>query len=126
MWQKQLKDENTENTEATANNSEVSSTNGEASGKGPSVEEVAVNKPNAVEEVATTVEPDQPEAPNTPDGSDIQHSPSPENSTDSLNTPSEGAQTISDELTKETEAVGTPAGQGSKSKKKKKKKGKKN
>ncbi|KAG2181371.1 hypothetical protein INT43_008954 [Umbelopsis isabellina] len=123
MWQKQLKDENTE---ATANNSEVSSTNGEPSDKGPSVEEAAVNKPNAVDEAVAAAEPDQPEAPNTPDGSDIQRSPSLENSTDSLNTPSEEAQTNSDELAKETEVVNTPAGQGSKSKKKKKKKGKKN
>jgi ATP-binding cassette subfamily B (MDR/TAP) protein 6 len=124
MWQKQLKDENTE---ATANNSEVNSTNGESSGKDYSVEDETVNKPNEVEQVVAATEPDAPQPPNTPDITpNNQPSPSPESSADSPNTPSEEAQTNSDDLSKETEAASAPAGQGSKSKKKKKKKGKKN
>jgi hypothetical protein len=148
MWQKQLKDENTE---TTANNSEVNSTVGEASdSKGNKAEEEAVHKPNesdanvtpdktfaqaAADVSETAIEASKDDDDSRPEeeepGSPYTADDSPESPNESANTPDEVESTVQtandgNESTGVDSAAG-PAGQAGKTKKKKKKnKGKKN
>jgi hypothetical protein len=143
MWQKQLKDENTE---TTANNSETNSTVGEPSDAQVDKNvEVVIHKPDennaeyvpgktfaqateeATEEAATVDNEDR----STPKGSE-----SPNTLDDAPESPNEAADETTEIGTAEASTVGedmnvadpaaSPAGQASKAKKKKKKKSKKN
>ncbi|CAO3673079.1 unnamed protein product [Umbelopsis ramanniana] len=147
MWQKQLKDENTE---TTANNSEANSTVGEPSeakvdtkidtnvdvvihkpdenndevvaGKtfAQAAEETTEEAPAVVNEESST--PEEPESPNTLD--DSPESPN-EAADDSTENGTTEASTVGEE-TNVADSAASPAGQASKAKKKKKKKSKKN
>jgi len=143
MWQKQLKDENTE---TTANNSEANSTVGEPSeakfdtkvdvvmhkpdenngevvaGKtfAQAAEEMTEEAPAVVNEEGGT--PEEPESPNTLD--DSPESPN-EAADDSTENGTTEASTVGEE-SNVADSAASPAGQASKAKKKKKKKSKKN
>lgn len=143
MWQKQLKDENTE---TTANNSEANSTVGEPSdAKVDTNVDVVIHKPDenngevvagktfaqaaeeAIEKAPAVVHgggstPEEPESPITVDDS-------PESPNEAADDSTENGTTEASVVGEETNVVDSatsPAGQASKAKKKKKKKSKKN